>query len=96
MTVRNGQRTEVGGTWARTGLPQAVVSASYDNANRLISWGGTQFSYDANGSMLSDGPTSYSWNAGNELSGMSGEVPATFAYDGLGRRTSQARFGVSS
>ena len=90
-----GQCTEVGGTWARTGLPQMLVSASYDAANRLIAWGGTQFSYDANGSLLSDGLTSYAWNPRNELSGMSGESSATFAYDGVRRRHQKTVAGSS-
>jgi YD repeat-containing protein len=29
-----GRRATVGGTWARTGLPAAVASATYDDANR--------------------------------------------------------------
>jgi hypothetical protein len=36
-----GNRTQVGGTWARTALPQAVSSATYNAANRLTNWGRT-------------------------------------------------------
>jgi YD repeat-containing protein len=34
-----GRRTAVGGTWARTGLPQPMAGASYDAANRVQAWG---------------------------------------------------------
>src|SRR5207245_1444397 len=61
-----GNRTSVGGTWARTGLPQALASATYDAANRLMTWAGQNFSYDANGNLASDGLTSYAWNARNQ------------------------------
>ena len=32
----SGRRTAVGGSWARTGLPQALATATYDAANRSI------------------------------------------------------------
>lgn len=50
-----GRRTQVGGSFARTGLPGAVSSASYDAANELTNWNGIGLSYDANGNMLTDG-----------------------------------------
>jgi hypothetical protein len=31
-------RTSVGGSWARTGLPPALASANYDAANRISTW----------------------------------------------------------
>src|SRR5206468_10593655 len=58
-----GRRMQVGGTWARTGLPHTVNSASYDEANRLLQWGGNAFSYDPNGNLASNGLTSYLWDA---------------------------------
>jgi YD repeat-containing protein len=36
----NGQRTAVGGTWARTNLPAALASATYDNANQIATFAG--------------------------------------------------------
>ncbi len=51
----NGQRTSVGGTYARTGLPAALASATYDDANQIATFGGTSFSYDDNGNLTSDG-----------------------------------------
>src|SRR6266571_5982563 len=50
-----GRRTQVGGSFAQTGLPTAVTSATYDAANELTNWNGLTISYDLNGNMLSDG-----------------------------------------
>jgi RHS repeat-associated protein len=85
-----GRRVQVGGTWARTGLSEAVASTSYDAANRLTAWSGNNLSYDANGNLASDGLTSYAWNARDQLNGLSGGGIANFAYDGVGRRRSKA------
>jgi RHS repeat-associated protein len=82
----NGQRTSVGGTYARTGLPAALTSATYDDANQIATFGGTTFSYDDNGNLTSDSVRSYSWNARNQLASLTGPVNGTFAYDGMGRR----------
>jgi RHS repeat-associated protein len=90
-----GNRASVGGTWARTGLPQAVT-ATYDAANRLIQWGGTSMSYDLNGNLASDGATTYTWNTRNEITGLSGGVGATFAYDGAGRRRGKTINGTAT
>ncbi len=81
-----GQRTSVGGSWARTGMPAALTSATYDAANRLSAWGGTSVTYDLNGNLTSDGTTTYTWNARDQLAALSGGVSASFAYDGVGRR----------
>jgi len=81
-----GNRTAVTGSWARTNLPEALGSATYDAANRILTWAGQAYSYDANGNLASDGLTSYTWNARNQLTGLSGGASASFAYDGTGRR----------
>ena len=85
----SGQRTSVGGSYARSNLPQALTSATYDDANEIATWAGTSFTYDNNGNLTSDGSRSYTWNARNELTGLSGGVSASFEYDGLGRRRSR-------
>ena len=54
-----GRRTQVGGSFAQTGLPGAVTSATYDAANELTNWNGTAISYDLNGNMLSDGTNAF-------------------------------------
>ena len=48
-----GRSTSLGGSFARTGLPQAVASATYDPANELTQWGTTTLTYDANGNLTS-------------------------------------------
>jgi RHS repeat-associated protein len=91
-----GRRTGMGGTWARTLLPPAVSSASYDAANRLISWNGGALTYDANGNLVSEGTRSYGWDARSQLSAIGGMVPATFQYDGFGRRVSKTVAGATT
>ena len=91
-----GQRTGVGGTYARTGLPAALVSATYDDANQIASWAGTSFMYDNNGNLTSDGVRSYSWNARNQLSSVTGPVNGSFSYDGIGRRRSKTIGGTTT
>ncbi len=86
-----GNRTNIGGTWARTGMPQNVTPTSYDANNRQLTFGDKTLAYDDNGNLQSitdsNGTTLYSWNARNQLVGISGpNVSASFVYDGLGRR----------
>jgi hypothetical protein len=40
---QSGRVTQVGGSFARTGLPGALASATYDAANRLSTWGSTSY-----------------------------------------------------
>jgi RHS repeat-associated protein len=86
----NGRMVAMGGAFARSGLPTAVASASYDVANRLTAWGSnSSYTYDGNGNLQSDGTNTYSWDARNHLSSISGGVTASFVYDPFGRRTSK-------
>ncbi len=62
-----GNRTKIGGTFARTGLPEALSSAVYDAANQLTQWGATNLTYDNNGNLTNDGTNTYNWNARNQL-----------------------------
>lgn len=87
-----GRRTQVGGSFARTGLPNVLGSATYDSANELTNWGGASISYDSNGNMVSDGSNGYVWDARNQLASINGIVSASFQYDAEGRRI--ARNGV--
>jgi RHS repeat-associated protein len=91
-----GNRTSVGGSWARTGLPAALSSATYDGANRITTWGGTSFAYDPNGNLTNDNLTGYTWNARNQLVGVSGTTSASFVYDGLGRRRGKTIAGITT
>ncbi|MGH8737841.1 MAG: hypothetical protein ACREVC_10825 [Burkholderiales bacterium] len=47
-----GRRSSVGGSFARTGLPDPVSSATFDANNGASAWNGTSLSYDANGKLL--------------------------------------------
>jgi YD repeat-containing protein len=91
-----GNRTSVGGSWARTGLPPALTSATYDAANRITAWGGTSFSYDLNGNLTGDGTNTYTWNARDQLASLSGGTSASFVYDGLGRRRGKTISGATT
>jgi RHS repeat-associated protein len=91
-----GRQTAVGGTWARTGLPNGLASATYDATNQIATWGGTAFSYDLNGNLTGDGARSYTWSARNQLASLSGAITATFQYDGVGRRRGKTVTGVST
>lgn len=78
-----GRRNQVGGSLARTDLPQSLSSATYDAANELTNWGGTAFSYDNNGNMLADGVNTFTWSARNQLANLNGHA---LEYDAYGRR----------
>jgi len=92
-----GNRTGIGGSVARTGLPNPVVSASYDAANRQLTVGSQLLTYDPNGNLTSDGVNLYTWNARNQLLALTGpDVTATFSYDALGRRQSRSVNGAST
>jgi RHS repeat-associated protein len=86
-----GNRTRIGGTWARTGIPDAINSATYNAANHQTAFGNKSLTYDNNGNLQSitdpGGTTTYTWNARNQLGGISGPgVSGSFVYDGVGRR----------
>ena len=86
-----GNRTAVGGAWARTNLPAAVGSASYNANHQQLTFGDATMTYDLNGNLatLADasGTTTYTWNPRNQLTGLSGPgLTASFGYDALGRR----------
>jgi len=85
-----GQRTNVGGSYARTGLPQTVSSATYDAANRQTAFAGQSLTYDLNGNLTNDGSNTYSWNARNQLTSITASaLTASFAYDAFGNRISK-------
>jgi RHS repeat-associated protein len=75
----------VGGSYAATGLPNAISTTAYDAANELTQWGTVTPTYDSNGNMVSDGTNSYVWNARNQLVSMNLNGDS-FQYDPFGRR----------
>jgi RHS repeat-associated protein len=88
------QRTQVGGSWARTGLPGALASATYDAANRQATFGGATLTYDLNGNLTGDGTHTYTWDARDRLAAVSGPVGGSFVYDAFGRRQRKTVDGV--
>jgi RHS repeat-associated protein len=80
------QRTQVGGSWARTNRPNALASATYNAGNQQTAFGGQTLTYDLNGNLTGDGTNTYTWNARNQLASLSGPVPGSFVYDAFGRR----------
>ena len=88
-----GRRTQVGGNFARTGLPGAVTSTVYDATNELNNWNGTAIAYDLNGNMLTDGSHTFTWNARNEVATLNG---VSFQYDAFGRRIKKVRITIMS
>lgn len=90
----SGNRVGVGGSLARSLVPDPVASATYDAANQQGQFGSNTLVYDANGNLESltapSGQTQFTWDGRNRLVGLS--TPGTagsFAYDSLGRRTSK-------
>ena len=71
-----------------------LSSATYDAANELTQWDGTNLAYDDNGSLTADGANNYTWNARNQLTRVkdagTGTTLANFQYDAFGRRTENA------
>jgi len=92
-------RIAVGGSSARTLLPDPVSSTIYDAANQQSSFGDKTMTYDANGNLTSitgsSGVTSFAWDAQNRLSAMAaGSVSKSFRYDALGRRVARISDGL--
>jgi RHS repeat-associated protein len=93
---QSGRLVQTGGSYARTGLPSAITSATYDAANRLTNWAGNSYSYDPNGNLTSDGINTYVWDARNQLSSISGAASASFLYDPSGKRASKTVGGLTT
>jgi RHS repeat-associated protein len=90
-----GNRTKIGGSFARTGVPQGIASANYNAANQQLALADKTMTYNNNGNLTSlttpNGTTNYTWNVKNQLVGISGPgVTASFEYDPLGRRVNKA------
>ncbi|WP_434300687.1 RHS repeat-associated core domain-containing protein [Corallococcus exiguus] len=93
----DGNRVSVGGTQARTGLPNAVSGAVYDVASQLTAWNGQTMSYDANGNLTSDGTRAFTWDVRNQLAQINNGTGtlATFLYEPTGRRSRKTMSGTA-
>jgi RHS repeat-associated protein len=91
-----GRRISIGGSYARTGLPPAVASASYNADNQLTQWGSASLSYDLDGNLTNDGTNAYAWNARNQLASINSGKTASFQYDAFSRRVTKNISGFST
>ena len=96
-----GQRITTGGSFAQTGVPQALSTATYDAANQQLTLGNKSATYDENGNLVTladtSGTTTYTWNSRNQLTNISGPgLTASFQYDGFGRRKSKTVNGTTT
>jgi RHS repeat-associated protein len=93
---RSGRRSTVGGSYARTAVPDPFTGAGYNAADQLVTLGAATYTYDDDGNLTGDGTTAYSWNARGQLTGLSGPgLTAAFGYDALGRRTAKTVNGTT-
>src|ERR1051325_10168028 len=93
----NGQLKQMGGSYALSGLPQALSSATYNADNQQITFAGRTFTYDLNGNLTSDGIKTYTWNARDQLVGVSGPgFNVSFQYDGMGSLVSRTVNGSTT
>jgi RHS repeat-associated protein len=95
-----GNRVAVGGTFARTLMPNPVPNATYDAANRQLQFGEKTMTYDRNGNLVtladSTGLTTLDWDTRDQLIRlMSPTISASFAYDTVGRRSRRIINGQS-
>jgi RHS repeat-associated protein len=92
-----GNRVRVGGSFARTLLPDALPSATYDAANRQTTFGSQALTYDRNGNLADDGTTTYTWDARDRLTALfTRGTTASFVYDAQGRRLAKTLNGTTT
>jgi RHS repeat-associated protein len=84
------------GSFAQTGLPQAVTGNTFNAANEMTAFNGTPQTYDANGNLVNDGTNTYAWDARNHLTAITGASTASFVYGPDGRRTQKTIGGTST
>ncbi len=76
-------------------------TATYDTANRMLTYNGSPLTYDAHGNLTQrqtpQGPVAYTWDARNQLTQISGpHGTAAFKYDHAGRRIEKTINGVTT
>lgn len=96
-----GNRIKTGGSFARSGLPPALTTVSYNANNQQTTFGSNTMTYDLNGNLatVTDAgvTTTYTWNARNQLTGISNtSFSASFTYDSLARRTGKTVQGTTT
>jgi len=94
-----GNRNKTGGTFARSNIPLALTTPTYNANNQQLTFGISTETYDLNGNLATTTDagvtTTYTWNARNQLTGISKTgFTASFTYDSFGRRTGRTVNGV--
>jgi RHS repeat-associated protein len=92
----DGQTEALWGSYARTGLPEAVSTLSYNVDNELTERSTKHLGYDNNGNLTSDGTNEYTWDDRGQLESISGGSTASFAYDPFGRRSLKTLAGTTT
>ena len=77
-------------------IPTSTTNYSYNSANRITAAGNLSFSYDNNGNTTSRTGRTYGYDALNNLTSVSGDLSASYTYDGLGNRRTATRNGVTT
>ncbi|MFJ6438288.1 RHS repeat-associated core domain-containing protein [Streptomyces sp. NPDC091416] len=89
-------QTGLTGSLANVALPAAETGTVFGKDNRITTFAGRSFTYDADGQLKSDGIRDYTWNARGQLSGLTKTGQnSTFAYDGLGTRSTKTVGGTT-
>ena len=96
-----GNRTKVGGTFARATIPPALSIVSYNTNNQQLTFGTNTETYDLNGNLSTvtdaGSTATYTWNARNQLASIASPgFAASFTYDSFGRRTGKIVQGTTS
>jgi len=96
-----GNRTKVGGSFARATIPPALTTVSYNANNQQTTFGPNTETYDLNGNLATvtdpGGTATYTWNARNQLTSIASPgFAASFTYDSFGRRTGKTVQGVTT
>ena len=86
----SGRRVRTGGSFARTNLPAALTSATYNGSNQQTAFGGQTLSFDLNGNLIGDGTNTYAWDVRDQLVPIAGSVAASFQYDAVGQQARTA------
>ncbi len=96
-----GNRIKTGGSVARSGLPPALTTVSYNANNQQTTFGTNTLTYDLDGNLatVTDSGTTQTntWNVRNQLTGISVTgFSASFTYDSFGRRTGKTINGTTT
>ncbi|MDH5640117.1 MAG: DUF2778 domain-containing protein [Nitrospira sp.] len=96
-----GNRIKTGGSFARSTMPPALASSTYNANNQQTTFGSVTETYDLNGNLATVTEagitTTYTWNARNQLTAISNPgFSASFTYDSFGRRTGKTVGGVAT